>query len=237
MSFRLLNIGNTHVLSAELAHDGSLSGFCVSDTAAFDPRRFDPGNTAVVSVVPEWESYFQNAGAFVLNWKTCSGVLSLKRMETPETIGADRIANAAALIASGRLPALCIDCGTAITFEFVDADGNLCGGAILPGRKLLRQSLHEHTAKLPLVPFYPDIPEVPGKNTVEAIRVGTDLGAAGAVEAILGQFRRRNPDLRVVLCGGDSAFFLSRLGKVEHYGAEFTLMGLARACRMRRSSE
>ena len=229
MSCLLLNIGNTHVLSAELLRNGSLSGFRTFETLSFDPGRFDPGETAVVSVVPRWETFFRKAGTFVLDSRTCAGVLSLEKMETPETVGADRIANAAALIATGPIPALCIDCGTAITFEFVDADRNLCGGAILPGRKLLRQALHDYTAKLPLVPFYPEIPQIPGRNTTDAIRIGTDSGAVGAVESILAKFRTEYPGLRVVLCGGDAPFFRPHLGPLEFCGSEFTLKGLAYA--------
>lgn len=236
MSCRLLNIGNTHVLTAELLRDGTLAELRTFDTAGFDPGPFCSGETAVVSVVPELESFFRKKGAFVLDRNTCSGVVSLEKMKTPETIGADRLANAAALTATGSVPAVCIDCGTAITFEFVDAEKRLLGGAILPGRKLLRQALHDHTAKLPLIPFFSEIPEIPGRDTVEALRIGTDLGAVGAVREILAGFGKKYPGLRVVFCGGDSAFFLPFFPGAEGCGPEFTLKGLALAYRSRELS-
>lgn len=229
MSCRLFNIGNTHVLTAELLPDGTLSDYRVFDTPGFDPELFPEKEQAVVSVVPVWEKYFTEKGAFVLNWASCSPVLSLSEMGTPETIGADRIANSAALISTGKVPALCIDCGTAITFEFVDSCSKLRGGAILPGRQLLRKSLHDYTAKLPLVPLADELHPVPGKNTVEAIQIGTDTGVVGAVREILGQFRCIEPGLRVVFCGGDSSFFAPCFPDAEFFGADFTLKGLAHA--------
>ena len=227
MFCRLFNIGNTHVLTAELEESGEISGFFQYDTKGFDPEKLLSERMAVVSVVPEWEHYFRDRGAFLLDSGSCSPVLSLSKMGTPETIGADRIANAIALLSTGRVPAVCIDCGTAITFEYVDSESCLCGGAILPGRKLLRNVLHDYTAKLPLIPMFDNIPDVPGRNTVEAIRVGTDLGAIGAVREILERLRVSAPDLRVVFCGGDAGFFQPYFPGSECCDSSFTLQGLA----------
>ena len=40
MSCRLFNVGNTHVLTAELLSDGTLSDYRVFDTPGFDPEIF-----------------------------------------------------------------------------------------------------------------------------------------------------------------------------------------------------
>lgn len=232
MSCRLFNIGNTHVLTAHLNMDGTLSDYRVFDTPGFQPESLMAEVNAVVSVVPVWEDYFRQKGAFILNWKNCSPVISLSEMGTPETIGADRIANSAALVSTGSVPAVCIDCGTAITFEYVDSGNRLRGGAILPGRQLLRNALHSYTAKLPLVPLAESILSVPGKNTVEAIQIGTDTGAVGAVREILTQLQKLEPGLRVVFCGGDSRFFRTFFPDAEFYGSDFTLKGLAYAMQM-----
>ena len=172
MCYRLFNIGNTHAVSADVREDGSFTGIRSVPTEEFHPEEFLIPGSGVVSVVPRFDEAFRNAGAFVLDWRSCNPVISLEKMLTPETIGADRIANAVSLASTGKLPAVCIDCGTAITFEYVDQNRCLCGGAILPGRKLLRKALHDYTAKLPLVPFPDQVPEFPGRNTVEAIQIG-----------------------------------------------------------------
>ena len=237
MSSRLFNIGNTHVLTAELDDNGTLSNFQTVETSGFMPEAFLTESMGVVSVVPFWEDYFRDKGAFILDWKSCAPVLSLAKMKTPETVGADRIANAISLISTGKIPALCIDCGTAITFEYVDSDRVLCGGAILPGRRLLRQALHDYTAKLPLVPFSREPLPIPGNNTVEAIQIGTDIGVIGAVREILEQFRNKVPELRVIFCGGDSPWFLPYFPEAEAFGSDFTLKGLALAFQCRNNND
>ena len=227
MSCCLFNIGNTHVLTARLSADGIISDCRVFDTPGFNPENLMGEENAVVSVVPVWEEFFRKKGAFVLNQESCEPLLHLQKMETPETIGADRIANSIALISSGKVPALCVDCGTAITFEFVDSENYLRGGAILPGRQLLRKALHDYTAKLPLIPMADKVHPVPGKNTVEAIRVGVDTGVIGSVREILEQFKQMEPGLRIVFCGGDSPYFADSFPEAEFYGGDFTLKGLA----------
>ena len=44
----------------------------------------------------------------------------------PETIGADRLANAAAAVALYSSPAIVVDFGTAVTFDVISPAGNLC---------------------------------------------------------------------------------------------------------------
>ena len=46
---------------------------------------------------------------------------------------------------------LVIDTGTCITYDFVDENDNYLGGAISPGLRLRYETLHQQTAKLPLL--------------------------------------------------------------------------------------
>ena len=159
-----------------------------------------------------------------------SGAMKLPFAPSPldfSTVGADRLANAAALL-SGSLPALSIDFGTAITFEYVTKDRQFAGGAILPGRMLLRQALHDHTAQLPLLPLYEAVPPLPGANTADAMRIGTDGAVIGAVQALIAQWKNLcAPDpLRIVACGGDRSFFLNHLGGLSDGGDFFTVSGI-----------
>src|SRR5258705_3810894 len=52
---------------------------------------------------------------------------------TPDTIGADRLANAAAVAALYGCPAIVVDFGTAVTFDIVSARCNYIGGVNAPG--------------------------------------------------------------------------------------------------------
>ena len=57
-------------------------------------------------------------------------------MDSPGEVGADRLVNAIAAAQAHKPPLIVIDFGTATTFDFVDADGNYCGGIIAPGINL-----------------------------------------------------------------------------------------------------
>lgn len=94
---------------------------------------------------------------------------------TPETLGADRVAAAAAAFHLHGRPAgravVALDAGTAVTLEAVAADGAFLGGAILPGPGVLARALASGTAQLPEVGFDP--PDSPiGRTTEEALRSG-----------------------------------------------------------------
>ena len=226
-SLRILNIGNTHVQVFDSPEPEVFIPGRTCPTADFDPRsqaQYAPG-MAVASVVPALTETFRRMGVFVV-----SGSMELPFAPSAldmSGVGADRLANAVALL-DGPLPALSVDFGTAITFEFVTASRQFAGGAILPGRMLLRQSLHDHTAQLPLLPLYDTVPPLPGMNTVDAMRIGTDGAVIGAVGALIGQWKKScaPESLRIVACGGDRSFFLKNLDDLSDGGDYFTVRGI-----------
>lgn len=111
-------------------------------------------------------------------------------VDFPDKVGIDRLfgAVAAKALRPEGTPAITVDVGTAVTVNFIDADGVFRGGAIMPGPRLMALSLHRFTAKLPLVEA--DIIEdfSPGRNTADAIRLGLDAMLNGGVMALLGIF-------------------------------------------------
>lgn len=122
---------------------------------------------------------------------------------TPGTLGADRIAAAvgARELHSDR-NLLVVDAGTAVTYDFVTADGTFRGGNITPGMKMRLDALHRYTARLPLldVPQSIDHDRVLGKNTAEAMILGCVYGIVGAVSFYMSKLR----DTSVVLTGGNA---------------------------------
>ena len=144
---------------------------------------------------------------------------------------ADRIANAAALLAEGsRLPAVCLDAGTAITLEIVDERHRFLGGAILPGRGLMRKSLHAGTGLLPEISFSLLLPAFPAANTENSIRIGTDGLLLDGVRALLNRAQNLFPGkkVRMTATGGDKAFFLSHIPELEEAPEHFTMDGILR---------
>ncbi len=57
------------------------------------------------------------------------------RYDNPREIGADRLVNAVALRERFGGPAVCVDFGTATTFDVVSADGEYVGGALMTGHR------------------------------------------------------------------------------------------------------
>src|SRR5207253_10549735 len=71
----------------------------------------------------------------------------------PETIGADRLANAAAVAALSGCSDIVVDFGTAVTFDIVSAPRNYIGGAITPGLEAMTNFIYPRTALLPRLSF------------------------------------------------------------------------------------
>ncbi len=182
---------------------------------------------AAATVVPRFVNALKDRGIFLVTRETPCNI-DLSGADT-STLGTDRIANMVQLAASGSVPAMSIDCGTAVNAEIVSADLKFKGGAIFPGRTLMRKSLHLYTSQLPEIPFFEDLPDFPGTNTQDAIRYGTDEVLLAGIERLIAKTAKLFPgeQLRVVFCGGDRKFFLQHvLEKAEDGGETFTLRGI-----------
>lgn len=133
-------------------------------------------------------------------------------VESPEKLGADRIAAAAGVAAAGEREAVIVDAGTAVTVDVLSREG-FRGGAIFPGPGLLARSLHEGTAALPLVDSSRPEVRLPGRNTKEAIASGIRWGLVGAVRELVSRSREAlSGSASVWLTGGGAAAFEEHLG-------------------------
>ena len=135
-------------------------------------------------------------------------------VEHPERVGIDRLAAATAAdrLRTPRRAALVVDAGSAITVDFVSADGVFLGGAILPGMNMASRALHEFTDLLPLVPpgKLDDPPAPLGISTVTAIRSGLYWGAIGAVRELARGMSAGCPAPPEVFLTGGAASMMSR---------------------------
>ena len=111
----------------------------------------------------------------------------------PETMGADRLALAAAAVEfyPGKNN-LVIGLGSAITYNFINQYAQFLGGGISPGMEMRFRSLKDYTAKLPLVKKDWNFPLV-GYDTRTNILSGVVLGMAkeidGTIDAYTGKIR------------------------------------------------
>jgi type III pantothenate kinase len=133
--------------------------------------------------------------------------------KTPHTLGADRIAGSiAAKMLFPDNPVLKIDFGTCITYDVVNQHNQYEGGAISPGMMMRFKSLHNYTAKLPLVdPMQHTHFDLTGTDTTTSILSGVVNGIREEVAGIINEYNLRLGNLKVVATGGDSVFFVTLL--------------------------
>jgi type III pantothenate kinase len=151
---------------------------------------------------------------------------------TPETLGIDRLAAAAAAwTAYGGTPAsprsvIAIDAGTAVTLDVITQNGVYEGGIIAPGPALLRGALHDGTAQLPPVPLeWPD--RLIGRSTDEALQSGIMNGFVESVRGLLHRLQSTLASPSVVIAtGGWRPLLTDQIDAIDHAAPHLVLNGI-----------
>jgi type III pantothenate kinase len=155
--------------------------------------------------------------------------------ETPETLGADRLAGvlgAKWLLGRDGMSGAClvIDAGTCITYDWLTPEGEYLGGSISPGLHMRYLALHQQTGKLPLV-SHEVFENQLGSSTNESILCGVQQGVWGESHRQIVHFLEKYPKGAVFITGGD-ALFLAEQQKTKifvepllvHYGLMHALI-------------
>jgi len=145
--------------------------------------------------------------------------------DTPDTLGADRIAAAAGAfnLFSGE-EILIIDAGTAITYDYISAT-SFKGGNISPGLMMRFRALNSFTGKLPLV-SPKDNYSFPGRNSIDAIRAGVITGIIYEINEYIRTFVEKNTDFKIIMTGGDSSYFKDKINHQITYKPDIVIDGL-----------
>lgn len=130
-----------------------------------------------------------------------TGVIIL--YENPAGVGADRIADAVAVVhLYGGGPACVVDFGTATTFNAITENNEYLGGAISPGIYIAANALFTRTSQLPRVDLKKP-PSIIGQNTIHAIQSGLVFGYVSLVEGMITRFQKELGDkMKVIATGG-----------------------------------
>ena len=222
----LLNIGNTHTQIGFVDQLGNIVKIKGVPTSDFSASMLPPNcDIAAATVVPEIKNVLADRKVF---WIREADKFNVNfDLVDFNTLGSDRIANAATLAAIGLLPGLCVDCGTAVTYELIDHNAVFQGGAIAPGRRLMSQALSDHTAQLPMIDLAGNILTKAGHNTIEAITVGIETQLIGGVKEFIRLARKQlGCSIKVVVVGGDSQIILDNIDGLEYGSDDFTLRGI-----------
>jgi type III pantothenate kinase len=146
--------------------------------------------------------------------------------DNPREVGADRIVNAVAGYEKHRCSLIIVDFGTATTFDYVNAKGEYCGGAIAPGLAISLEALFQRASKLPRV----DICRPPyaiAKNTVNSMQAGIYYGYVGLVDGIVERIKLESHEQsRVLATGGLAALIAPESKTIDEVDEFLTLEGL-----------
>lgn len=147
------------------------------------------------------------------------------------SLGADRVANIAAVVAhGGPFPCVVIDAGTAVTFDLVVRKGAgalLAGGIIAPGLRTMARALWSSAAQLPEVDFSSATALEVGCNTETSLRAGVLCAFAGMLREATGRMRLllgSSPHL--LATGGDAALAQELFPDIDEVDDRFTFRGL-----------
>ncbi len=207
----VIDIGNTRTKWALAGDDGKLSEFevCMNgaiaqsnlNTAAQKANNAFIANVAGEDMVQKITQLISPlAMRFAKPTAQACGVIN--GYATPAKLGADRWA---ALVAAWQLTkhaTLVVNAGTAITIDALDAKGRFLGGSIMPGLRLMAESLNSNTAQLHLSD---GIGHQFPINTQDAMATGSINAAVGAITIMLKQLEKHSGWLpKLIISGGDA---------------------------------
>ncbi|MBF7054209.1 type III pantothenate kinase [Halomonas sp. KAO] len=147
----------------------------------------------------------QRVGAVYVASSTPEALGVTNGYEEPERLGVDRWLGV--LAGYQQVGACCaVDCGSAITIDFVLPGGRHLGGYILPGLRLMKESLKLGTRNVAIDPdSEPEELLVPGKRTVEAVNHGIYMAAVSAINRVYAEVcDSEGVALPLMLTGGDA---------------------------------
>jgi type III pantothenate kinase len=150
------------------------------------------------------------------------------QIDYPEQAGADRLANAAAVVGLyGGGPAIVVDFGTATNFDVISADNAYIGGAIAPGMNLAHDALVSRAARLHKIDLVPP-PDAIGRNTIHAMQSGIFWGYVSLIEGLITRIKTSlgAPNANVIATGGLASLVNDHTDMINQIVPTLTLDGL-----------
>ena len=235
-NYLLIDISNsfTKLAFASRARIGRPSRIATSKLTSAYLRRFWKGRKidafVVSSVVPKKNRAVKMAvGKIKTLWLGPQLKLGVGiDYPAPKTIGADRLANAAAVAALYGCPAIVVDFGTAVTFDIISHQKKYIGGVIAPGLEAMTNFLYQRTALLPKLSLREPRRAI-GRSTIDAMMAGAVFGYRGLVREIISRIAAEKfsrGEVHIVATGGYAKLIAARLNEIEAVHPNLTLEGL-----------
>ncbi len=146
--------------------------------------------------------------------------------DNPREVGADRIANAAAVAHKYGGPAIVVDFGTSVNYDVINGNGDFIGGVLAPGLESSLDALVAQAARLHRVDLVAPA-KVIGKSTVASLQSGLMWGVVAQVEGLVARIRSElGEQAKVIATGGQAAVVASLTPVIQYVDPQLTLEGL-----------
>ena len=140
----------------------------------------------------------------------------------PEKLGVDRWMGVLAVFQKTGRASVVVDAGSAVTIDVITGEGKHQGGYIVPGIRLLHESLWKGTDQVQVNQAVSGNMNVPGVSTEQAVTRGCTLMLVALIEHLAVEHRA---DL--VITGGDAVLLKAQLAPQVDYYADLVLDGLS----------
>lgn len=149
----------------------------------------------------------------------------------PESLGVDRwLAMIAATDAGNTgVPVCVVDCGSAITVDAVNSNGEHLGGVIVPGLSMMRNALVKGTSGIRLKDELPADVSLLARDTEGAVTGGTLYAAVSMLDRICSDIvASLGCRTQFFITGGDAPMLIPLLDHEFEYDVNLVLNGLLR---------
>jgi type III pantothenate kinase len=185
----------------------------------------------IASVVPSLTEAYLDVVWKILEIRpllVSNGILRGIKLDVPDpdSVGADRMANAVAAAELHGVPSVTVDLGTTTNFDVVLPGPRYVGGAIAPGLVSSAEELFRRGARLPKVEIRR--PErVLGRTTTECLQSGVYFGAVGQIDGLVRRLLAEIPGSPIVIATGGLAETIAKDSEtIQRVDPALTLHGL-----------
>jgi type III pantothenate kinase len=243
-----VDVGNTNIVSGVFAPDGRLAaswrwatdnarmpdeyaallGWSLADAGI---SRGAIAGVVLSSVVPPLTTTFGELARGYLRQEPLVVSARIRTevpllVDTPDEVGADRIANVLAVKHRHRVPAIVVDFGTATNFDVISARGEFLGGVFAPGLETGLAGLTSRAARLRSIELRAPSVTI-GKNTADCMRAGVVYGYVGLVEGLLARIAAELGERPLVVAtGGLAPLIVAETTAIDVLDPDLTLHGL-----------
>jgi type III pantothenate kinase len=145
----------------------------------------------------------------------------------PEQMGLDRWLAMIAAWENFQTAICLVGCGTAMTIDLIDENGNHLGGYIVPGVELMQKTLVNNTEQIDIT--LKNISSLECANdTQAAVTNGTFLATVAMIDRVVDKFvEQSNTEVKCIMSGGMANSINQLLTKTFKYEPDLVLKGLS----------